>query len=338
MDFKQAENRFRQLKSQFASGALSEQEFKSQLEDLMFQDERGDWWMIGYETEKWYRNDGTDWVQADPPKLDGENTNKVAKWGCVTTLIGIPSLMVAAFIVVALVWNRPIIPSTGPDGTEQALSTSVPTRTLRPTTAPTSSPRATATPNVAATEQYKAFFSIIRDYEQKGHINTVDGEYVLLDSYSENMAYLDYYKNPTLANRRVVKDFVFNAHFHWASAIQNPSESGCGIVFGIRDDTEGFQVFLDRSRIWMQDDNGVIGKTRGTGRVSFSNPADATFTMAVNNNQVYVYVNDEFVGEYTLSQSASTEGQIGYTLLSGTNKDYGTLCEITDAKLWVIGR
>lgn len=67
MDFKQAEEKFKQLKAQYISGTLSETEFKSQLEALMFQDENGNWWMIGYETELWYQHDGTDWVQIDLP-------------------------------------------------------------------------------------------------------------------------------------------------------------------------------------------------------------------------------------------------------------------------------
>lgn len=65
MDFKQAEERFKQLKAQFEAGELTESEFKTQLEELMVQDEQGSWWMIGYETERWYRYDGTDWVQTD---------------------------------------------------------------------------------------------------------------------------------------------------------------------------------------------------------------------------------------------------------------------------------
>jgi len=67
MDFKQAERKFKQLKDQFETGALSENAFKAKLEELMIKDERGDWWMIGYETERWYRNDGKEWIQADPP-------------------------------------------------------------------------------------------------------------------------------------------------------------------------------------------------------------------------------------------------------------------------------
>lgn len=67
MDFKQAEEKFKQLKGQFESGKLTENAFKARLEELMIRDESGTWWMIGYETENWYRNDGTDWIQSNPP-------------------------------------------------------------------------------------------------------------------------------------------------------------------------------------------------------------------------------------------------------------------------------
>lgn len=67
MDFKQAEKRFKQLKAQFTAGNLSESQFRTHLEELMLQDEQGNWWMIGYETEKWYCHDGGDWLPTDPP-------------------------------------------------------------------------------------------------------------------------------------------------------------------------------------------------------------------------------------------------------------------------------
>lgn len=67
MDFEQAEKSFKQIKAQFVSGTLNESDFKTRLEELMVQDDQGGWWMIGYETERWYRYDGTNWVQAVPP-------------------------------------------------------------------------------------------------------------------------------------------------------------------------------------------------------------------------------------------------------------------------------
>lgn len=74
MDFGQVEKRFRQLKAEFDAGKLPETEFKSQLEELMTQDEQGNWWMIGYETGLWHRNDGQEWVQTDPPRRSLEKS------------------------------------------------------------------------------------------------------------------------------------------------------------------------------------------------------------------------------------------------------------------------
>lgn len=80
MNFKQAEKRFKQLKTQFVSGTLNEIEFKTQLEKLMIRDESGCWWMIGYETEKWYRHDGTDWVQTSLPGSYLQSSLALPKW------------------------------------------------------------------------------------------------------------------------------------------------------------------------------------------------------------------------------------------------------------------
>src|SRR5215216_4082288 len=75
MDFKQAKQRFKELKSQFEAGTLPETEFKNRLNELMIRDEQGSWWMIGYDTELWYRHDGINWVQTD---LSGSPSQKLA--------------------------------------------------------------------------------------------------------------------------------------------------------------------------------------------------------------------------------------------------------------------
>ena len=45
-------------------------------------------------------------------------------------------------------------------------------------------------------------------------------------------------------------------------------------------------------------------------------------------------VDGELIGEYTLSQSKPLRGDLALTVLSGTNKDYGTRCEVTDLRVW----
>ena len=66
MDFSQVEAEFQRLKGQFEAGAITEDEFKAQLEELMIEDEEGKWWIIGYETGQWYYHDGEKWVPGEP--------------------------------------------------------------------------------------------------------------------------------------------------------------------------------------------------------------------------------------------------------------------------------
>jgi len=77
MDFAQVETEFRELKEKYDSGAITEDEFKVQLEELMIEDEQGRWWMIGYETGQWYYHDGEKWVQSEPPPVTERRREQV---------------------------------------------------------------------------------------------------------------------------------------------------------------------------------------------------------------------------------------------------------------------
>ena len=65
--FTQVEEEVARLRREMSAGRLSEEQFKTRLRELMVQDTQGTWWMVGAETGGWYRHDGADWVQADPP-------------------------------------------------------------------------------------------------------------------------------------------------------------------------------------------------------------------------------------------------------------------------------
>jgi hypothetical protein len=80
MDFRQAEKKFKQLKNQFEAGELTENEMKAQLEKLMIQDEHKHWWVMGYESELWYRHDGKDWIQTKLPSGVSEELTSLPGW------------------------------------------------------------------------------------------------------------------------------------------------------------------------------------------------------------------------------------------------------------------
>ncbi len=222
-------------------------------------------------------------------------------------------------------------------------ATQAPTDTAEAPTAtvmPTRTPAPTSTPDAAATQQYDEFYSTVKEYHDQGYISTLEGDYVVLDDFSESWPQIGWYQ--WWPQDRTITNFVFGAHFSWETASSTPDISGCGVIFGLQSNSSHYAVFLDKSRVlFLRADAASkgareVGKTKGKGRVSFSNPAEADFSLAVSDKHAYVYVNKEFIGEYTLSADASTEGDFAFTLLSGTNKDFGTKCEMTNAKLWVL--
>jgi hypothetical protein len=180
------------------------------------------------------------------------------------------------------------------------------------------------------------------NYYDLGYLASTDGAYRKYGDFSEEWAQLNWYQWWILDD--TARDFYLSAHFKWSSAYRNADVAGCGFVFAIQENGDHYAVFLDRSAIrFLSADQSPyvrkLGVTRGTDRVNFSNPADepveTDFTLIVNNEYAYVLVEGEVVGEYTLSQSKALRGNLGLTLLSGTNKDFGTRCEMTNVHAWL---
>ncbi len=248
------------------------------------------------------------------------------------------SLLFAAMVL--------ILASQGCSSAQAPTPTAAPTKTSPPPTAtlrPTATLWPTSTPNATATQQYTEFYTQVQDYYTKGYLSSNSGNYFKLEDFSQEWPQINWYQWWLI--NRYAADFVINAHFKWSTASPTPEDSGCGFIFALQKNDNHYAVFLDKTRIVFLENRVIngqrggyeVGKTRGTGRVNIvGDPSEADFSLAVNGNLAYITVNNEFVGEYTLSQDSTMLGQLGYTLLSGTNKDYGTRCEMTNVKLWVI--
>jgi len=234
-------------------------------------------------------------------------------------------------------------PTATPASTNTPQPTATITQTPTNTPRPSPTPRPTKTPNLAATERMDEFNSQTQSYFEKSYLATADGEIKEIDDFAFDWAQLNWYNWLPLGEE--ASDFYLSAHVKWSSAYRNADTSGCGFIFAIQDNGDHYAVFLDQSKIFFlnaDQSSGYsrpVGLTRGTGRVDFDNPADspqeADFAVIVNGTYTYVLVNGEVVGEYTLAKSKVLRGDIGLSLLSGTNKDYGTRCEMTDIHAWI---
>jgi len=55
------------LRRRYAAGSMTRDQLQAELRKLMILDEDGHWWMIGLESDRWYKYNGKDWVPATPP-------------------------------------------------------------------------------------------------------------------------------------------------------------------------------------------------------------------------------------------------------------------------------
>ncbi len=211
-----------------------------------------------------------------------------------------------------------------------------PTSTLTPSF----TPPPTSTRDLAATQVYEDFYSEVQNYQQMGYISSAQGVYVKLPDFSKNWSQINWYRWENTG--QTVTDFVLHAHFTWYTASPTPDYSGCGFVFAIQDNHDHYAVFLDRSRIVFYHErealgpySAEVGKTKGSGRVDITGDTlEADFALIVNGHTAYVLVDQQFIGEYTLSEDSPLEGKLAYSVLSGTNNAYGTQCMITKVQLW----
>jgi len=248
--------------------------------------------------------------------------------------------MAAILLLSTLILSACSTPATPPPVlTDTPKPTSTNTAVPTNTSTPTRTPRPTSTPNLAETQKYEDFNQEIQSYYDQGYLDTTEGSIQEIDDFSNDWAQLGWYQWMPIGSK--ADDFFLSGHFKWMSAYKNADESGCGLVFAIQPDSSHYAVFLDRAKIIFLDADSSygsyslpVGKTRGSGRIKFGNPGEADFTLIIKDHSAYVLVDGELIGEYSLAQSRILQGDVGLSTLSGTNKDYGTRCEMTDVHMW----
>jgi hypothetical protein len=232
---------------------------------------------------------------------------------------------------------------------QSATLTPVSTNTSIPpsdTPVPTSTLKPTNTPDLAATKDAETDQVTLQKYVDSGYLSTTDGTIYPLNTTTFEMAQINYLNYQEAGASLPVTDFAFWGDVKWSSAgpVNSPEFSGCGIAFRVGSNiVDGYSAMLTNDSVlvtWcfaaLGNHCGRVGKTRGKGTVKFGNPAEAHFEFITNKGHAYALVNGEFTAEYTLFQDRLTQpGLFAYSIISGTNRDYGTRCTIDNAKLWV---
>ncbi|HSQ25745.1 MAG TPA: hypothetical protein VLM80_01350, partial [Anaerolineales bacterium] len=135
------------------------------------------------------------------------------------------------------------------------------------------------------------------------------------------------------------ENFVIASEIEWESASMSAdfTRSGCGFVFGEIDEENYSLAYLALDGfvhlVHVYDGDWRWLASRRYGRLSLPQ-GNANIMMVVDNQRITFFVNgEEVAAAYDRSYAA---GALNYTLLSGTNKDYGTSCSMKNTELWVI--
>jgi hypothetical protein len=190
-----------------------------------------------------------------------------------------------------------------------------------------------------ATAQAQPMADALQGLVDDGIITSMEGKYSPLMDFNRSLAKINYIDSgePT---GFVVENFAVKAKFAWntASDQTNWDRSGCGLFFGFQDGTkyDYFYLGLDGyANLFRPDPKSTqlfpIAKMRYSGKLSIPE-GDAEVLLVVVNKHVYFYVNDEKVLD--AYDALMVPGHLIYTLVSGTNKGFGTSCAITEAGLW----
>jgi hypothetical protein len=188
---------------------------------------------------------------------------------------------------------------------------------------------------LSATAEAKALYTRVLELHEQGYLSSAQGTYATIPDFDESWAQINWYQ--WLYTDYSPADFVIRADAAWISASEKANwwNSGCGFVFRVSPDGDHYLAYL-----------ALDGYVR-FGRVHNGNPAylgdsyygkldipagEAEIMLVVEGDTITFFVNDEQV--HTRRDTARSSGDLALTLVSGTNLDFGTRCQMTGIELW----
>ena len=171
-----------------------------------------------------------------------------------------------------------------------------------------------------------------------GAIQNTAGEYSRKESFYEDWAQINWYRYYPIMFWG--KEFAIRTDVSWKSASETANwfDSGCGFVFSWRDNDNHYLAALTldgkahinrihegRFDRYTSDYYGKLDIPSGT----------AELMLVVTEDWIQLYVNGERVTRMTYTNNEG--GLLAYTVLSGTNKGFGTRCIMENVDLWMFG-
>ncbi len=188
----------------------------------------------------------------------------------------------------------------------------------------------------AATAAAASMYDQVRDLSTDGYISDTGGRYHALSDFNETWAQIYWYQ--WWYTKFSPPDFVLRTDVTMDSAAAYAdSASGCAIVFR-EDGTENHYLAVvdmyggvSLSRVYKGRMANIGWDTYGSINVRTDR---LQFMLAVQGDKISAFVDGEHV--LTRIDTVLTSGNLALSLLSGTNKDFGTKCQMKNIELWIL--
>lgn len=187
-----------------------------------------------------------------------------------------------------------------------------------------------------ATKQAEPLFEWVQKLFNDGFASTIEGEYYRLLDFDQNLAEIGhgrYWPSGYVAN-----NFVLSAHISLSSGSDkaNWQDSSCGFIFG-----EESERSYDLADVAM-DGNIYMWNCRGGKCIPMAvmrygpqmvPKGQADIVLTVFEKHILFYVDGNKI--VSAGDTRYVPGNIAYLMRSGTNKDFGTRCQMTNIGLWI---
>lgn len=188
----------------------------------------------------------------------------------------------------------------------------------------------------AATDEASSMYAKVRQLAAGGHIDHARGTYHRLPGFNESWAQIYWYQ--WWYTQFSPADFVIRADAVMDSAASYAdSSSGCAVVFR-EEGSENHYLFFVNMYGWAGVDRVYKGRMSRIGGGSYGPGSVRTdelhFLLAVDGDKFTAFVNNEKT--FTQHDSTLTSGNLAISLLSGTNRGFGTKCQMTNIELWIM--
>lgn len=129
------------------------------------------------------------------------------------------------------------------------------------------------------------------------------------------------------------RDLLIRSHISWKSAYPRPNydQSGCGFTFRSKAADSQMQVFLslDGAVYLSAQRNGAMVPLASYNYANWSLEGDGILTLVVTREKITVLFDDRILGTVT-DATWIAEGDLGFTVWSGTNYETGITCSFSD--------